>query len=88
MLSSDEDELFEQVDNNLVVQKVMKIIKNELDEREREIIILRYGLNGKRALTQKEVADKLGISRSYISRIENKALETIKITLDKYSETN
>ena len=86
VLSSDEEELFEQVDNNLVVQKIMKIIKNDLDEREREIIILRYGLNGKRALTQKEVAEKLGISRSYISRIENKALATIKETLDRNGE--
>ena len=81
VLSCDENELFEEVDNNLVVQKVMNIIKNNLDAREREIIVLRYGLNGKRALTQKEVAKHLGISRSYISRIENKALAIIKQNL-------
>ena len=78
VLSSDEDELFIQVDNNLTMQKIKKIIETKLDKREREIIILRYGLNNKKALTQKEVADKLGISRSYISRIENKALGIIK----------
>ena len=83
VLSSDEDELFIQVDNNLTMQKIEKIISTKLDEREREIIILRYGLNNKRALTQKEVADKLGISRSYISRIENKALEIIKENFEK-----
>ena len=78
VLSSDEDELFIQVDNNLTMQKIKKIIETKLDKREREIIILRYGLINKKALTQKEVADKLGISRSYISRIENKALGIIK----------
>lgn len=46
-----------------------------LDEREREIIILRYGLSGSRAITQREVAEKLGISRSYVSRIEKSALK-------------
>ncbi|MBQ1225952.1 MAG: sigma-70 family RNA polymerase sigma factor, partial [Clostridia bacterium] len=54
-----------------------KIIQNKLDERERKIIVLRYGLSGQRALTQREVAEKLGISRSYVSRIEKNALEKI-----------
>ena len=78
VIASDEDELFIQVDNNLTMQKIRKIIDIYLDEREKTIIILRYGLNNQKALTQKEVADKLGISRSYISRIENKALAVIK----------
>ena len=78
VLSSDEDELFIQVDNNLTMQKIKKIIETKLDKREREIIILRYGLNNKKALTQKEVADKLGISRSYISRIEKKVINNLK----------
>ena len=78
VLSSDEDELFIQVDNNLTMQKIKKIIETKLDKREREIIILRYGLNNKKALTQKEVADKIAISRSYITRIQNKALGIIK----------
>ena len=83
VLSSDEDELFVQVDNNLTMQKIKKIIETKLDKREREIIILRYGLNNKKALTQKEVAELLGISRSYISRIENKALNVIKQSFDE-----
>ena len=78
VIASDEDELFIQVDNNLTMQKIRKIIDIYLDEREKAIITLRYGLNNQKALTQKEVADKLGISRSYISRIENKALAVIK----------
>ena len=49
-----------------------------LDTREREIITLRYGLSGKEPLTQREVAALLGISRSYVSRIEKSALDTLK----------
>ena len=68
-----------------IYSKIKKIIETKLDKREREIIILRYGLNNKKALTQKEVAELLGISRSYISRIENKALNVIKQSFDEES---
>ena len=51
---------------------------NKLSKREREIIILRFGLFGEQELTQKEVADKLGISQSYISRLEKRILEKMK----------
>ncbi len=49
-----------------------------LDEREREIIVMRYGLNGQREMTQKEVADKLGISQSYISRLEKRIIARLR----------
>ena len=49
-----------------------------LEEREREIIEMRYGLGGKREMTQKEVADKLGISQSYISRLEKRIIERLR----------
>ena len=52
-----------------------------LDGREKEVIIMRYGLFGKPALTQREAAAKLGISRSYVSRIEKRALEKLKDSL-------
>ena len=48
-----------------------------LEEREREILLLRYGLSGKQPLTQREAADRCGISRSYVSRIEKKALQKL-----------
>ena len=83
VLSSSEEEVFVQVENNLTIQKIKNIIATKLDKREQEIIVLRYGLCDKKALTQKEVADRLGISRSYISRIENKALSTIKENFEK-----
>lgn len=54
-----------------------------LDEREREIICLRYGIGGKEPLTQREIAKTHGISRSYVSRIEKKALQKLRSALEK-----
>jgi len=61
----------------------LKGIKDTLTDREREIIILRYGLNRKKPITQREVAIKLGISRSYVSRIEKSAIEKIRKYMNK-----
>ncbi len=55
----------------------------ELNAREREIIELRYGMNGKRELTQKEVADRLGISQSYISRLEKKIISKLRCEIEE-----
>ena len=60
-----------------MISKSLEYIKNNLDEREKEIIIMRYGLGNTKAYTQREVADKLNISRSYVSRIEKAILEKI-----------
>jgi RNA polymerase sporulation-specific sigma factor len=73
-----DDEVIEAVDSNILTEKMSDIVKKTLTPRECEIINMRYGLNGQIPLTQREVAVKLGISRSYISRLETKALETIK----------
>lgn len=78
VLASDEEEIFSQVETKLSMQRIERIIAKNLDQREKKVIELRYGLGGERAYTQKEIAKKLGISRSYISRIENKALSLIK----------
>ncbi len=56
-----------------------------LDERERKIILLRYGLDGTAPLTQRETADLCGISRSYVSRIEKKALERLRSCFNENS---
>jgi len=63
----------EETEKNLVMQEITK-----LPARDREIIVLRYGLEGKEELTQKEVAEILGISQSYISRIEKKVIRKLK----------
>ena len=67
-----------QVENKILYKKIEKIILNHLSTREKEIIIKRYGLCNETPRTQNELADELNISRSYISRLEKKALETIK----------
>jgi len=72
------DDMQQTVENNILTEKLMSLIKRSLGEREYQIISLRYGLNNGPAYTQREVAKKLGISRSYISRLEKKALEIIK----------
>ena len=69
------------VHKSIECQEDKKILEEEisnLDDRDREIIEFRYGLCGKRELTQKELADKLSISQSYISRIEKKVIKKLK----------
>ena len=80
---SDSRDLAEDLETKIKWERVSKIIQNISDEREKEIIILRYGLNNKKPLTQREVAQRLNISRSYVSRIEKKVLEDIKNSFDK-----
>ena len=78
VLEDKETDVIEQTENNILMQKLVEISKRELTPREYEIVALRYGLGNKASLTQQEVADKLNISRSYVSRIEKHALEVIK----------
>lgn len=61
---------------------VRRSVESCLDSREREVIELRYGLGGKAPLTQREIAQRCGISRSYVSRIEKKALEKLRAELE------
>ncbi len=79
---SDSRDLAEDLEKKIKWEKVSKIIANMDDEREKEIIILRYGLNNAKPLTQREVAQRLNISRSYVSRIEKKVLNDIKKNFD------
>ena len=79
----DDGSVIEDVENSIMMEKLLRITKAVLDEREYEIIRLRYGLGGCGALTQREVAKKFDISRSYVSRIEKKALEKIKRSVNK-----
>ena len=79
----DDCSVIEDVENSIMMEKLLRITKAVLDEREYEIIRLRYGLGGCGALTQREVAKKFDISRSYVSRIEKKALEKIKRSVNQ-----
>ena len=82
MLESDQN-VIEDVENSIMLEKLNAITKSVLDKREYEIIKMRYGLENTGALTQREVAKKFNISRSYASRIEKKALEKIKKSVNK-----
>ncbi len=77
-LISDGSDVAGKIELVIRCEQLYRFIETELDERERTIIRLRYGLDNGRALTQREVADRLDISRSYVSRIEKKALETLR----------
>lgn len=70
-------------EKNILKEKLNKILNDNLTKREHLIISMRYGLNNQPILTQREVAKKLGISRSYISRLEKKALETLKSKMNR-----
>lgn len=74
---STEDHIAEELFTKITSAKAIAFIMRELDERERGILVLRYGLDGREPLTQREIAARLGISRSYVSRIEKAALEKI-----------
>ena len=81
VVSCDED-LLEQADRRQLLKKVCQAVDTELEGQEREVILHRYGLGGYVAKRQREVAQVTGISRSYVSRIEKKALEKLKAALE------
>lgn len=78
-----ENDLNDEVNKVMLCEALTEILKKYLTSREYQILSMRYGLNDTPALTQREVAKHLGISRSYISRIEKKALETLRKHLNK-----
>ena len=73
-----EDTTCEDIELKMYIEKLRELVETTLDGREKEIIILRYGLMGYEPKTQREVAKHLKISRSYVSRIEKKALTALK----------
>lgn len=82
-LGTDDDGIFDEVNLKLQIAELCKAMKEVLLDREESIIRLRYGLCGERPFTQKEIANMMGISRSYVSRIEKKALKKL---LNKFNE--
>lgn len=82
-LMATEDNIVEELDGKIKSEQLKKYIIKSLYPRERMIIELRYGLDGSAPLAQREVATKLGISRSYVSRIEKKAVEKLRIAFEK-----
>lgn len=77
-----EDTIVDDIHDKSNTVKLRKLINEMKNEREKKIIILRYGMNGNNPMTQQEVADLLGISRSYVSRIETKVLTMLRKKLE------
>lgn len=73
-----DDNMLEELDARDACARVRRCVASCLDERENMIITLRYGLNDRPPLTQREIAARCGISRSYVSRIEKKALKKLE----------
>ena len=79
---SEDWDLLEQVSGREQVSKLRQSLATCLTEQERQVVMLRYGLGGKLPLRQREVAKQIGISRSYVSRIEKRALEKLRAALE------
>lgn len=79
----EEEDILERLAMKEDSRRLRQLVGTALDEREREIIELRYGLGGLPPLPQREVAGKLGISRSYVSRLEKKALEKLRKRMEE-----
>jgi len=78
ILDSDEIDPIDNIYNKMITKQVLEYIDTNLPEREKNIMYYRYGLKGKNIKTQQEIADSMGISRSYVSRIETKVQKKIK----------
>ena len=78
ILGTDTDEIVEDISLKIQVAKLYRAIAEQLSPREQRVIIQRYGLDGGEARPQREIAKQLGISRSYVSRIEKRALEKLR----------
>ena len=81
VVETEEIDVVEEMERQLKIGKILKLVPCVLDEREQFIIIRRYGLYGQKVLTQREIAKNIGISRSYVSRMEKKALEKLRKNL-------
>lgn len=78
VLHSDDADIFDEINTGIEVRRLYQNIRSELDPREQEVIILRYGLIDGHSMPQREIAKRLHISRSYVSRIEKKAVNKLR----------
>lgn len=73
-----EDTIADDIDQKIKVKRLYELVEGMTDPRERSILIMRYGLYSTDPMTQRQIASRLGISRSYVSRIEKKAIERLR----------
>ncbi len=87
IIEQDQVDVVDRMETEDKLQRLKGLIAERLSDREREILILRYGLMGGREVTQREIGLRLGISRSYVSRIEKRALEKLKEGYEAFGMT-
>ena len=78
VIEQEQQDVVEALERQSNIRRLMLLMRQELTEREQEILVFRYGLKGGRELTQSEIGERMGISRSYVSRIEKKALGKLR----------
>lgn len=83
ILEAEDEDIIESMDMEEKVKQLYRYVNKALNQREKQIIRYRYGLEGSREVTQREIAKEMGISRSYVSRIEKKALGKLRECFDK-----
>lgn len=81
IIETEQTDAVEQLQMQQDIKALQEYIDIVLEEREKEILLMRFGLRGQKELTQREIGEKLNISRSYISRIEKKALNKLRLAL-------
>ena len=81
---SEDCDLLEEVSGRETVARLRQAVERCLSEQERQVVVLRYGLGGGTPLRQRQVAERLGLSRSYISRIEKRALQKLRKALEDW----
>ncbi|MDE6903420.1 MAG: RNA polymerase sporulation sigma factor SigK [Lachnospiraceae bacterium] len=80
VVESQDKDIVEQLELKRKIKKLYELMPQVLNEREKKILSMRYGLEGKKPVTQREIAGQMKISRSYVSRIEKSALEKLKLS--------
>ena len=83
VVENEQRDIVEDVENRQLIEKIHKGMKKALTPREYMIICRRFGLYGQKEATQREIAKEIGISRSYVSRIEKRALNKMKIVISE-----
>lgn len=78
VMEQQQPDILESMELSANIRKLFRLMEEALTPREREILTMRYGLNGRREATQNEIGTEMGISRSYVSRIEKKALQKLR----------
>ncbi len=86
VIEAEDEDIIETVAVRRQVEEMYRNLKTMLPERERQIISLRYGLFGQKEMTQREIAEHLGISRSYVSRIEKSGLSKLRVAMEHKTE--